>query len=186
LGGILNKGLCIVVLFSLLVVPATALQSENWVNFRIDPDSWYGFYINASEDATIIINLNVTSGGDAHLFIIEEDRFESYRVNGSDLTFYESYGFTENLTLNFLVPYSGVWYFLFWNLGQDRAIHIQGVVIPSPDGFDGDNSRYILSVAINFVFVGTVAFSICVCLFLIIKRPKPSIVSTDEIQANNS
>lgn len=176
----MKKGLCILVLFALLIVPVSAQQSENWVEFRVDPDSWYGFYIHASEDTTIILNLNVTAGGEAHLFIVDEEDFDSFRVNGTDLQIHESHHFTQNLTLNFLVPYSGRWYFMFWSFENEPAKQIQGVVIPSPDGFDGDNSRYIISLVANIMIVTAIVVPLGVCIFLVIRRPKPSISEIDE------
>ena len=169
----MKRMICFLIVCLLVVLPVEAQQSNNQLDFRVDPDSWYGIYIQASEDSPIMIDLNVTSGGETHLLIVDEDEFEDYRVNGTSFYIFESYAFSENLTLVFMVPYSSTWYFLFWNLGQDTTKHIIGGVVPSPDGFVGDNSAYLMNLVVYVVIAGAVIVPVAAGVYLIVKRPKP-------------
>jgi len=177
LGEQLKRSIPVLILISLFVTPVCALQSES-LDFRVDPGSWYGFYINASEDTTIIIDLNVTSGGETHLLIVDEENFENYRVNETSFHTFESYTLATNLTLTFVVPHSDTWYFLIWNLSGETAKQILGVVNPSPDGYVGNNSGYLISVIANGILVSAVIVPIVACAYLILRRPKPALSNT--------
>lgn len=177
-GGTVRRELYAFLLFFLIIGPAFRLESAN-LNFRVEPHSWYGFYIAASENTTIMANFDIVSGGSTHLYIVDEKNFQDYQLNGSNFSNSRSYTFSENLTLNFLVPYSDTWYFLIWNVWEENAKHIVGAVIPSPDGFVGDSSGTAGTLTNNMILASAVIVSIVVCVYLIIKRFRPSIVNPE-------
>lgn len=179
LGGIMKKCMTAVVVCFLIILQLNAQQSENQLDIHVNPDSWSGFYIHATGGATILIDINVTSVGEAYLLIVDEGEFEDYRVNGTSFHNFESHHFVENLTLSFVVPHTATWYFLFWNIGgQTLGYAVYGVVIPSPDGYVGDNSKYLTTALVNVILAIAVIVPIAGFVYLIIRKPKPSTAST--------
>jgi len=124
------------ILLPMITISLSEERSENQFESRVHPASWYGFYIDSNTSSTIIIMLNITSGEETHFYIVDDADF-ALLANGTGFPYHTYYAFSDNLTLNFIVPYSGTWYFIIFNAFgiSNTVIHVQGLVFPSPDGY---------------------------------------------------
>ena len=77
-GGTVRRELYAFLLFFLIIGPAFRLESAN-LNFRVEPHSWYGFYIAASENTTIMANFDFC-------FIVSSRKKPSFSLKCSSMS----------------------------------------------------------------------------------------------------